>query len=61
MSIILLTFSKNYLCSWRWKQKRLEEREVVDKENILTDLENGKKIFVFSASKYTFEKKMFRQ
>jgi hypothetical protein len=57
MSIILLTFSKNYLCSWRWKQKRLEGREVVDKENILTDLENGKKIFVFSASKYTFEKK----
>jgi hypothetical protein len=56
MSIILLTFSKNYLCSLQWKQKRLEGREV-DKENFLMDLENGKKIFAFSASKYTFEKK----
>jgi hypothetical protein len=28
MSIILLTFSKNYLCSLQWKQKRLEGREV---------------------------------
>lgn len=42
MSIILLTFSKNYLCSLQWKQKRLEGREV-DKENFLMDLENGKR------------------